>query len=80
MTTTDTEHRPLILLVGSEDCLERECEDYFTEDGNDDPGVERCSHIRKETVCAACSDEPNADGYYEHTVPWAGPHTKAAVS
>ena len=74
-TETVTQHRPIVLLTGSEDCLDRECEDYFTEDGEPDPGVERCSHIREETVCAACSGTPDADGNYEHTVPWAGPHT-----
>ncbi len=70
MTTNTTPHHLLTLLVGGEECLDRECEDYFTDNGEPDPGVERCSHIRTETVCAGCSGEPNADGEYEHTVPW----------
>lgn len=70
-----TAHRPIVLLIGAEDCLDRDCEDYFTDDGEPDPGVERCSHIREETVCEGCSGAPNADGLYEHTVSWTNcPH------
>lgn len=80
MTSTDTAtHHPMILIVGTVDCLERECEEYVTEDGENDPGVERCSHLREETVCAACSG-PENDGLYEHTVPWPCPLAPAAVS
>lgn len=74
-TDTATQHRPIVLLTGSEECLDRECEDYFTEDGEPDPGVERCSHIREQEVCEACSGQPNQDGYYGPVVPWVGPHT-----
>ncbi len=70
-TMTATDHRPLILLVGGQDCLDRDCEEYLTPDGDDDPGVERCSHIHEETVCAACSEPPmGADGIYETTEAW----------
>lgn len=78
-STTTTEHRPITLLVGAEDCLDRDCEEYFTEDGESDPAVERCSHIREETVCATCSGEPNADNLYEHTVAWTDDHAAAVT-
>jgi hypothetical protein len=71
-------HTPITLLVGSEECFDRECEDYFTEDGEPDPGVERCSHIAEQTVCEQCSTE-RPDGEYEPVVPWAGPHTRPAA-
>lgn len=82
MTSNDVthEHRPMILLVGGEDCLDRDCEEYVTEDGDDDPGVERCSHIHEETVCVACTGEPNADGHYERVAPWTADHSAAPAS
>jgi hypothetical protein len=76
-TETAAAHSPLILLVGTADCFERECEEYVTEAGDDDPGVERCSHIREETICVGCSAEPNADGDYEQTVTWSDDHAAA---
>lgn len=57
----DTEHQPVIVLVGIRDCLDRECDEYFTEGGDEDPGVERCSHIREEQ---ACSCQRGPDGEY----------------
>ncbi|MEU1663645.1 hypothetical protein ABZ547_08515 [Streptomyces sparsogenes] len=66
---TTTTHRPLTVFVGSPDCLERECDEYFTANGDEDPGVERCSHITTEEVCADCSVELN-DGFMQSTVPW----------
>lgn len=78
--TDPAAHEPLVLLIGSEDCLDRDCEEYFTEDGEPDPGVERCSHIREGVICQQCSDEPNADGYYVRSVAWTADHAAAAVS
>lgn len=46
------EHQPVQVWVGGIDCLERECEEYFTDDGDEIHGVEVCSHIREETVCS----------------------------
>lgn len=76
MTETRT-HTPITLLVGSEDCFERDCEEHVTEDGENDPGVERCSHITEQTVCEQCSTE-RPDGEYDPVVPWTGPHTDPA--
>jgi hypothetical protein len=56
-----TEHQPVTVWVGTVECLERECDDYFTEDGDTDPGVERCSHLREEQ---ACSCQRQVDGEY----------------
>lgn len=65
----DTSHRPMTLYVGTYDCLERECAEYLTEDGYDDPGVERCSHVLTQQVCAECSTEL-PDETYESAVAW----------
>ncbi|MEV5443507.1 hypothetical protein AB0N23_13360 [Streptomyces sp. NPDC052644] len=77
-----TEHRPLTLLVGPGECHERECGEYDTPDGYDDPGVERCSHITEEIVCAACSTEHDTNGLYggtvyDPTIPWPCAHAAA---
>ncbi|HEY3478822.1 MAG TPA: hypothetical protein VGL02_07970 [Streptomyces sp.] len=79
ITPTPDAHEPVEVWVGTGDCLERECEDYFTEDGDEIPSKERCSHIGVELICGGCSTR-NADGYYEPTVPWAGPHPAPAPS
>ncbi|MFE7111697.1 hypothetical protein ACFU98_29735 [Streptomyces sp. NPDC057575] len=57
----DAEHQQVMVWVGMAECLERACDDYFTEDGHTDPGIERCSHIREEQ---ACSCQRQADGEY----------------
>lgn len=72
-----TAHQPITLFVGTENCFERECEEYIDEDGADDPGVERCSHIREERVCESCSTK-RSDGDYEPVVAWAGEHATLA--
>lgn len=71
---TETAHTPLVILAGPADCFERECEDFFTEDGEEIPGKDRCTHITEQTICEQCSTE-QPDGSYEPTVPWPGPHT-----
>lgn len=58
----DTEHQLVPVWVGPFWCLERDCEEFFTDDGDDIPGKDRCSHIREEQ---ACSCQRNADGEYD---------------
>lgn len=60
----DAEHQQVTVLVGTLECFDRECDDYFDADGNEDPGVERCSHIREEQ---ACSCQRGDDGEYGDT-------------
>ncbi|MGP3684120.1 hypothetical protein ACTVZO_05300 [Streptomyces sp. IBSNAI002] len=57
----DVEHQPVTVWVGGLDCLERDCEEYFDDDGEDLPGLDRCSHIRVER---ACSCQRQDDGEY----------------
>lgn len=35
---------------GPQECLERECEDYFDDAGSERPGIERCSHVEVKTL------------------------------
>lgn len=56
----EAEHQPVQVWVGGIDCLERECDEYYTDDGDDDPTVDTCSHIREETVCS-CRRLPDGD-------------------
>lgn len=65
------QHRPVTVHVGTADCLEGECEEYFTEDGEEIPGKENCSHLRGEQICEACSEAPLDDGEYPAVVAWA---------
>lgn len=58
----DAAHEPVTVLVGTLECHDRECDEYFTEDGDEDPDVERCSHIREER---ACSCQRGPDGEYD---------------
>ncbi|MGW4834726.1 hypothetical protein [Streptomyces globisporus] len=60
----DAQHQQVTVWVGTQDCLERECEDYFTDDGDEIPGKDRCSHIREEQACSCQRDE---DGEYGNT-------------
>lgn len=64
------QHRPVTVDVGCLECLERECDEYFTEDGDEIPGMETCSHLRVEEICEACSETP-AEGEYPAVVAWA---------
>ncbi|MFD3814963.1 hypothetical protein ACFWRZ_07845 [Streptomyces rubiginosohelvolus] len=48
----DAEHQQVTVWVGTQECLERECDDYFTDDGDEIPGKDRCSHIREEQACS----------------------------
>ncbi|MGW6741706.1 hypothetical protein ACWGDX_13425 [Streptomyces sp. NPDC055025] len=57
----DVRHQPVTVWVGTHECLDRECDEYFTDDGDTDPGVEGCSHIREER---ACSCQRGDDGEY----------------
>ncbi|WP_405548809.1 hypothetical protein [Streptomyces microflavus] len=58
----DTEHQQVPVWVGPYWCLERDCEDYFTDDGDEIPSKDRCSHIREGQACAC---QRNADGEYD---------------
>ncbi|MBD3004769.1 hypothetical protein [Streptomyces sp. 5-10] len=48
----DAEHQEVPVWTGPLDCLDRECDEYFTEAGDDDPAVKVCSHIREEVSCS----------------------------
>jgi hypothetical protein len=65
------QHRPVTVHVGTADCLERECEEYYTDDGDEIPDKENCSHLREEQICEACSETPLDDGEYPAVVVWA---------
>ena len=56
----DAEHQAVQVWVGGIDCLERECEEYFTDDGDEKADLEVCSHIRVETACS-CRRLPSGD-------------------
>lgn len=66
----DAKHQQVTVWVGTFECLERECDEYFTDGGDEIPDKERCSHIRDEL---ACSCQRGADGDYDGTCPLAEP-------
>lgn len=68
----DGSHQPVTVWVSTLECFERECDEYATDDGDDNPAVERCSHISFELVCGGCS-VAGSDGEYETTESWPCP-------
>ena len=50
--TPEPEHQQVPVWVGALECLERECDEYFTDDGDEITGLEKCSHLREETCCS----------------------------
>lgn len=48
----EIEHQEIPVWVGSLECLERECEEFFADDGDEKPDVEVCSHVREEIACS----------------------------
>lgn len=80
-TTPRTEaHEPVPVFVGTYECLDRECDEYFTDDGDEKTNMERCSHITTEVICGGCSKADGHGYYYEPTVPWSGTHTAAPAA
>lgn len=69
---TDPAHQPVTVLVGIYECLDRECDEYFTDDGDEKTDMEACSHIREEQVCSC---QRQANGEYS-----SEPCTAAAVT
>lgn len=63
---------PMALFVGPEICLDRECDEYATDDG-DDTGIDQCSHLRQEQACELHSVEVDA-GRFDPAAPWPCPH------
>lgn len=68
-TAQDPQHRPVTVAVGGLECLERECDEYFTGDGEEIHGKENCSHIHDMEVCEACS-QLQAAGDFPPVVAW----------
>lgn len=58
VAVTTTEHTPGIADVGSLECLERECEEFFDDEGDEIPGKTTCSHMREMEICLGCSPDP----------------------
>lgn len=77
-TPTPGAHEPVEVWIGTTECLERECEEYFTDDGDEISGKDRCSHIGVELLCGGCSTL-TTDGYYEPSVSWLGPEHQSAA-
>lgn len=56
----DAEHQPVQVWVGVLECLDRECDEYFTDGGDEKTSMEVCSHVRTETSCS-CRRLPGGD-------------------
>lgn len=73
-------HQPETVLGGGLECVERECEDFFTEDGDEIPGKETCSHMTELEICTGCTAANGAPGDFPPVVAWADcPHRDAAT-
>ena len=61
MPEQPTSHQPETVIGGDLECLERECEDFFTDDGDEIPGKETCSHLTEMEICTGCSGPATED-------------------
>jgi hypothetical protein len=65
---------PITLLAGPVDCLDGDCDEYATEDG-DPTGIERCSHITDQQACEQHSTFEDSEWEYcTHAEPWPCQH------
>jgi len=64
------QHQPVTADVAAMECWERECDDFFTDDGDEIPDKDTCTHMRQMEICEACS-EPGAAEDYPPVVAWA---------
>lgn len=62
-------HRKIPALEGRQECLERDCEDYYDSHGHEVPGLEQCSHTTTVTACSCqlISDTELSDNPCEET-------------
>lgn len=59
---------PMTLYSGLNDCIERDCPEYATEDG-EPTGIDHCSHITTEQVCEQHSEFYDGE-VCTHAEPW----------
>jgi len=85
--TTDTpaepsaEHRPETVPGGSLECVERECDEFFTDDGDEIEGKTTCSHMTEMEICVGCTAANGKPEDLPPAVPWADcPHRTAPAS
>jgi hypothetical protein len=71
-------HEPVIVFVGLYDHLDRDCDELYTDGGDEITDKAHCSHVSQQVICGGCS--VLVHGYYEPAVPWSGPHTAPASS
>lgn len=75
---TDTTCTPTTVYAGPSDCLDRDCDEYATEDG-EPINIDYCSHVTTEQVCEQHSSfEESEWGHCIHAEPW--PCQRAAAS
>ncbi|WP_394436202.1 hypothetical protein [Streptomyces sp. SGAir0957] len=75
------EHRPVTVEAAGLECLERECDEFFDDNGNEITSLEACSHFQSMEVCEACSEPPPGDADpFPPVVAWADcAHAKAGA-
>jgi hypothetical protein len=66
-------HERIIVFVGLYDHLDRDCDELYTDTGDEITGKAHCSHVAEQVICGGCSKR-DAAGYYEPAVAWTGPH------
>ncbi len=72
-------HGPVVVFVGLYDHLDRDCDELYTDGGDEITDKAHCSHVIEQVICGGCSTRDSA-GYYEPAVPWSGPHSAPATT
>jgi hypothetical protein len=67
---------PITLYAGPADCLDRDCDEYATEDG-DERDIDHCSHVTPEQACEKHSKFADNE-VCTHAEPWPCQHAAAA--
>ncbi|MEU7416735.1 hypothetical protein [Streptomyces antibioticus] len=72
-------HQPETVQVGGLACVERECDDYVTDDGNEVPNLDTCTHLREMEICPACTAANGRPEDLPSVVAWTDcPHNTTA--
>ena len=73
-------HERITVDAAALECLERECEEFYDDNGEEIPGKETCSHFISMDICAGCSEEPTDANEFPTVVAWDACPQRAPIA